>query len=123
MSQMRLGATCLLVRTMLWDWQVGQARVQVVRGNGEDDSLSECPRAQSGPFWVAFFQAGSARPTGGPGLRTLPRQHLDARQSGSGQTRIHYFGHYVSFHQLRTCPPEAMCEKCPSGLMQRSKDG
>ena len=62
LSQMRLGVTCVLVRTMLWDWQVGQARVQGLRGNGEDHNLPECPRTQTEPFWLDFSQGGSAIP-------------------------------------------------------------
>jgi len=52
MSQMRLGATCVLVRTMFWDWQVGHARMQEMRGNGEEDSLPERSLTQAGPFWI-----------------------------------------------------------------------
>jgi hypothetical protein len=48
MSQMRLGATCVLVRTMFWNGQVGQA--QDMRGKGDHGSLPECSLTQAEPF-------------------------------------------------------------------------
>jgi hypothetical protein len=64
MSKMRLGATCVLVRTMFWDGQVGQAQMQDMQRNGDDDNLSECSLTQTGPFWLAFSQNWGCKPYG-----------------------------------------------------------
>ena len=64
MSKMRLAAACLLVLPMFWNRQVGQARMQEMRGNGKDDSLPEYGLTQTPPFWLAFCQNWISKPAG-----------------------------------------------------------
>jgi hypothetical protein len=97
LSQMRFAVKCVLVRTMFWDWQVGQARVQGVRGDGKDDNLPECPRTQTAPFWLDFSQGEPASPAGRRRLNQASTSRLDI--SFGTKTRIRLFRAYVSFHQ------------------------
>src|ERR1700721_786824 len=60
MSQVRLGATCLLVRAMFRNGQVRQAQMQGMRWKGDDHSLPECSLTQA----EAFSNLDDLRPSG-----------------------------------------------------------
>ena len=60
MSQVRIGATCLLVRAMFRNRQVRQAQMQGMRWKRDDHSLPECSLTQA----EAFSNLDDLRPSG-----------------------------------------------------------
>jgi ABC transporter substrate binding protein len=74
MSQVRLGATCLLVRAMFRNGQVRQAQMQGMRWKGDDHSLPECSLTQA----EAFSDLDDLHPSGS--LRVSRRRSPTSRR-------------------------------------------
>jgi hypothetical protein len=86
MSQVRLGATCLLVRAMFRNGQVRQAQMQGMRWKGDDHSLPECSLTQA----EAFSDLDDLHPSGS--LRASRRRSPTSRRRSTGiqyRFRIH----------------------------------
>jgi hypothetical protein len=78
MSQVRLGATCLLVRAMFRNRQVRQAQMQGMRWKGDDHSLPECSLTQA----EAFSDLDDLHPSGS--LRASRRRSPTSRRRSTG---------------------------------------
>ena len=78
MSQVRIGATCLLVRAMFRNGQVRQAQMQGMRWKGDDHSLPECSLTQA----EAFSDLDDLHPSGS--LRASRRRNrvIDCPRGG-----------------------------------------
>jgi hypothetical protein len=82
--QVRLGATCLLVRAMFRNGQVRQAQMQGMRWKGNDHSLPECSLTQA----EAFSNLDDLRPSGS--LKVSRRRSPTSRRRSTASVGTQY---------------------------------